>query len=62
MLDAMSISVTTSDRLPTAVTENRQHNNPSLNSPVSSDGKRVSGATKWGDKTIIGPDLEWVYK
>jgi len=62
MLDAMSVSVTTSDRLPTAVTENRQHNNPSLNSPVSSDGKRVTGATKWGDKTIIGPDLEWVYK
>ena len=62
MLDAMSVSVTKSDRLPTAVTENRQHNNPSLTSPVSSDGKRVAGSTKWGSKTIIGPDLDWVYK
>ena len=62
MLDAMSVTVTTSDRLPTAVTENRQHNNPSLNSPVSADGKRAPGSTKWGSKTIIGPDLDWVYK
>ena len=62
MLDAMSVTITTSDRLPTAVTENRQHNNPSLNSPVSADGKRAPGSTKWGSKTIIGPDLDWVYK
>ena len=62
MLDAMSVSVTKSDRLPSAIVDNRPHNNPSTVSPVSSDGKPVAGSTKWSQKTFIDPELEWVYK
>ena len=62
MLDAMSVKVNKSDRLPSAITENRQHNNPSSISPVTIDGKPVPGSSKWGSRNIIDPDLEWVYK
>ena len=62
MLDAMSVKVNKSDRLPSAITENRQHNNPSQHAPVTIDGKPVPGTSKWGARNIIDPDLEWVYK
>jgi hypothetical protein len=62
MLDAMSVSVTKSDRIPTAITDNRQHNNPSTMQPVSSDGKRLPGATKWSQRATFDPEFDWVYK
>ena len=62
MLGAMSVSVNKSDRLPTAITDNRQHNNPSSMAPITSDGKRAPGSAKWSQKTIIDPEFEWVYK
>ena len=62
MLDAMSVSVTKSDRMPSAITDNRQHNNPSTVQAISSDGKRLPGASKWSQRTTIDPEFDWVYK
>ena len=62
MLDAMSVKVNKSDRLPSAITEGRPHNNPSSSPSITADGKVAPGSSKWGNKSAIDPDLEWLYK
>jgi len=62
MLKAMKKETTKYQDVPDAILENRPFSGG--NNSMKKDGlkKPSQGSSKWSNKTIIGKDLEWVYK
>ena len=62
MLKAMKKETTKYHDVPDAILENRPY--AGGNNSMKKDGikKPSQGSSKWSNKTVIGKDLEWVYK
>jgi hypothetical protein len=63
MLEGMSVKTNTLDiprDVPTAVSDVRPYN--PIRTDSSSDSKNKRWEEKWGQKSMIPPEFEWVYK